>query len=269
MMGIAEATVTPVSTLHVQTNGDAGKPALVLLNSLGTTLHMWDAQAKALESAFFVIRMDTRGHGKSPLAQAAVTLESLGQDVMDVMDALGIDKAFVCGISMGGLTALWLGLNHPERFHRVVAANTAARIGTAEAWNLRAQTVRAGGPSAMLALAQTAPQRWFTPRFTKMDPIAVETLCSQLSHTDPQGYAQCCDALADGDIREQLSSFSIPLCLVAGEEDPVTTPADAKFLEQRVSGAQLHLLRASHLSNIEQANAFNEILLDFFTRPIS
>lgn len=243
--------------------GPATAPVLVLSNSLGTTLSMWDAQADALARGFRVLRYDTRGHGRSAAGehpQQGCTLAQLGGDVLRLLDALAIERAHFCGISMGGLTGLWLGVHAGHRLQKLVVANSAARIGAAAAWRERAALVLASG---MDQVADGAAARWFTPGWAAGAPQAVGQLISELRATAPAAYAGCCLALAQADLRGAICGIAAPTLLVAGDSDPVTPVADAVFMAERIAGAQLVTLPASHLSNIEAASAFTEALQAF------
>jgi 3-oxoadipate enol-lactonase len=243
--------------------GPPDAPVLVLSNSLGTTMAMWDAQADTLAGRFRVLRYDTRGHGGSGAgsdATSGYTLDQLGNDVLRLMDGLGIVKATFCGISMGGLTGLWLGIHAGERLDRLVIANSAARIGTAAGWQERAAQVTSHG---MDAVADGAAARWFTPGFAHSAPEVAEGLVDGLRRTSPAGYAACCRALASADLRQDLGAIGAPALLVAGRHDPVTTVADADFMRERIAGARSAILDASHLSNVEAAAAFTRLLDDF------
>jgi 3-oxoadipate enol-lactonase len=246
--------------LHYRTDGDPGRPCLVLSNSLGTDLAMWDAQAAALAGDFFVLRYDTRGHGQSGTGAAAPTIDDLGRDVLALLDHLGIATAAFCGISMGGLTGQWLGIHAPQRFNRLVLANTAARIGMPDAWAARADQVRRAG---MEAIADGAPARWFTQDFIERAPATVARLVAALRAQDAQGYAACCDALAGADLREAAGTIPVPTLVLAGEHDPVATVQDAEWLCERIPHARMALLPASHISNIEAEAAFTAAVRDF------
>ena len=246
--------------LHYRLDGDAARPCLVLSNSLGTDLSMWDAQAGALSADFCVLRYDTRGHGQSDAGKSPVDLGRLGRDVVELLDHLGIAGAAFCGISMGGLTGQWLAAHAPQRVAKLVLANTAARIGTADGWNARADQVRSAG---MGPIADGAAARWFTPAFIERDPDTAARLVATLRAQDPQGYAACCDALAGADLRGTAASIAAPTLIMAGEHDPVTTVADASWLWERIAGAQLVAVPASHISNIEAEEAFTRALRSF------
>lgn len=246
--------------LYYQLDGSRSKPCLVLSNSLGTDLGMWDQQAAALAAHFFVLRHDTRGHGRSGRGTAPVTLARLGQDVLDLLDHLDIQRAHFCGISMGGLIGQWLGIHAAGRIDRMVVANTAARIGSFDAWHERAALVRKDG---LAGVASGAAGRWFTPAFAAREPAEVDRLIQQLRVQSPEGYASCCEALAQADLRDELASISRPLLVIAGMHDPVTTVADADWLAAQVPGACVDTLEASHLSNIECPQAFTASLRRF------
>jgi 3-oxoadipate enol-lactonase len=250
--------------LHVRTDGDPARPCIVLSNSLGTDLSMWDQQAAALARDYHVVRYDTRGHGlsgrRSGHDTAPVTLDRLGRDVVGLLDALAIPRAHFCGISMGGMIGQWLGIHAPQRLGRLVLANTAARIGTHEGWTARAAQVRAEG---MDGVADGAAARWFTPAYIAREPHVVARMIARLREQDAEGYTACCDALADADLRAAAATIAVPTLLVAGAADPVTTVADAGWLRDRIPGARLVALAASHISSIEAAAQFTGALAVF------
>lgn len=246
--------------LHYRIDGAQAGPCIVLANSLGTDLSMWDPQADLLARDFRVLRYDTRGHGQSGRGSAPVTLERLGRDVVGLLDALAIPRAHFCGISMGGMTGQWLGIHQPRRVGKLVLANTAARIGTSEAWNARAAQVRADG---MDGVADGAAARWFTPAFQASAPQLVACMIARLRGQDRDGYAACCAALAGADLRGVVASIAVPTLVIAGADDPVTTVADGTWLVDTLPEAQLAVVPASHLSNLEAAQPFGAALLAF------
>lgn len=246
--------------LHYRSDGDPARPCLLMSNSLGTTLAMWDAQAEALAADVHVLRYDTRGHGRSGRGTAPVSLERLGRDALGLLDALSIPRAHFCGISMGGLTGQWLAIHQPQRIGKLVLANTAARIGDPGAWLARARQVRRDG---MDAVADGAAARWFTPGFNEREPHTVATLIGTLRAQDPDGYAACCEALAAADLRSGFRSIRAPTLVIAGEQDPVTTVADGIWMCVQAEAARLLALPASHLSNVEAAEAFTRALAAF------
>ena len=254
---------TARGTFRVAIDGDPALPALVLSNSLGTTLEMWEPQVDAFARSRRLIRYDTRGHGGSPVTSGLCTIEALGQDVLAVMDALDIASAAFCGISMGGHTGLWLGIHAGERLDALVVCNSAARIGDASAWNDRAAAVRREGSAAMRALADSAPARWFSADFVVRQPLVVRRAQADIARIAPDGYAACCDALAASDLRGEIDRIATPTLLVAGTFDPVTTVADAQAMQAAVPGARLATVPASHLSNLEAPEAFAQAVLPF------
>lgn len=251
--------------LNYLLEGPAGAPVLVLSNSLGTDLHMWDNQIAAFTGHFQVLRYDTRGHGKSVVSEGTYSIEQNGRDVLALLDALGIGKAFFCGLSMGGLIGQWLAINASERLQRVVLCNTAAKIGNPDIWNPRIDTVLRDGQAAMVALRDASVARWFTPAFALAEPDRVDTVVGMLARTSPQGYAANCAAVRDADFREQIASITLPVLVVCGTEDAVTTPADGRFMVERIQGAQMIELHAAHLSSVEAGQAFSAAVLAFLT----
>ena len=246
--------------INYQTFGDANHPAIVFSNSLGTKYSMWQPQIDALKKDYYVICYDTRGHGASSAPQGPYSIEQLGTDVIQLLDHLNIQKASFCGISMGGLTGQWLAIHHPDRFNHVIVCNTAAKIGQAQAWNDRAALVREQG---LKPIADTAATRWFTEPFIQSNTAIVQSLSNDLGAGSPEGYASCCEALAKADVREELASIQVPVFIIAGQQDPVTTVEDGQYMLDRISNAQLFEINASHISNIEQPEAFNQAVLNF------
>ncbi|AUX87126.1 3-oxoadipate enol-lactonase [Acinetobacter sp. ACNIH2] len=248
------------ATINYATFGDAANPALVFSNSLGTNYGMWQQQFNALKEQFFVVCYDSRGHGTSSTPQGPYSLQQLGEDVIHLLDHLQISKAAFCGISMGGLTGQWLAIYYPERFSHVVVCNTAAKIGQEQAWLDRAALVRSQG---LQSIADSAASRWFTVPFIQSNAATVATLSNDLGAGSPEGYASCCEALAKADVREQLKTITVPVLIVAGRQDPVTTVADAEFMQSQIPNSQLVEIDASHISNVEQPTAFNQNLMNF------
>ncbi|MCF5235424.1 3-oxoadipate enol-lactonase, partial [Pseudomonas sp. PA-5-4G] len=217
--------------LHYQLDGPEGAPVLVLSNSLGTDLHMWDIQIPAFTQHFRVLRFDTRGHGKSLVTEGPYSIEQLGRDVIALLDALDIQRAHFCGLSMGGLIGQWLGIHAGDRLLRLVVCNTAARIGTPEIWNPRIEMVLRDGAAAMVALRDASIARWFTADFAAANPHQAQQITDMLAATSPQGYAANCAAVRDADLREQLSTIQVPTLAIAGTEDAVTPPAGSRFIQ--------------------------------------
>ena len=249
--------------LHYQLEGPAGAPVLVLSNSLGTDLGMWDVQTPAFTEHFQVLRYDTRGHGRSLVSEGPYSIEQNGRDVLALLDALDIPSASFCGLSMGGLIGQWLAINAPARIERLVLCNTAAKIGSPEVWNPRIDTVLSGGAQAMRDLRDASISRWFTAEFASTQPAKVEPIVDMLAQTSSQGYVANCAAIRDADFREQLAAIAAPTLIVCGSADPVTTPADGRFIAERIANAALIELPAANLSNVEASADFTQALLDF------
>jgi 3-oxoadipate enol-lactonase len=249
--------------LNYQIDGPQDAPVLVLSNSLGTDLGMWDEQIPAFSEHFRVVRYDTRGHGGSTATEGPYSIEQLGGDVLALLDGLGVQQASFCGLSMGGLIGQWLAINAPQRITRLVICNTAAKIGNAEGWNSRIETVNAGGQQAMRDLRDGSIARWFTPEFSAANPAVADRIVSMLAETSPAGYVANCAAVRDADFREQLGQIQAPVLVVCGSQDAVTTTADGQFMLERLAQGQLLDLHAAHLSNVEAKAAFSQPVLDF------
>jgi len=247
-------------SLNYQTFGEKNKPALIFSNSLGTNYSMWQPQIDALKDDFYIVCYDTRGHGQSSAPNHAYTIEELGQDVVDLLDYLNIKQTNFCGISMGGLTGQWLAVYKPEYFNKIIVSNTAAKIGNKDAWLERADKVRQEG---LQPISDTAASRWFTDRFIQAKPDVVKTMSENLSTGSPQGYANCCEALAMADLRENLKNAKVPMLVIGGEQDPVTTVEDAKAMVNTAQNATLATINASHIANVEKAEDFTQLIKEF------
>jgi 3-oxoadipate enol-lactonase len=251
------------ATISYEVAGDPGAPALLLINSIGSTREMWARQMPAFTTAFRVIRYDARGHGTTSVPPGPYTLEQLGRDALAVLDDVGAETTHVCGISLGGLTGQWLGLNAMDRVRGLVLANTAARIGTIESWTERIQLVREKG---MSAVADMAMPRWFSPPFHARDPETVHTFRSMVQNCPSDGYLGCCAALRDADLRDRVAGIRSPTLLVASTADTATPPEGLQFIQERVPRAQLVTFDSGHLSNVECAEEFTAAVMDFL-RP--
>jgi len=247
---------------HYALTGDK-EPVLVFSNSLGTDFSMWDPQVAELQRCFRILRYDTRGHGQSSVTPGDYTIEQLGRDVLGLLDSLHLDCVHFCGLSMGGMIGMWLGVHAPNRLHRLVLSNTAARIGTKEMWNARIATARKDG---MKSVAAAVIERWFTPGFRASFAERVARAQRMLENSPPEGYAACCAAIRDMDQREAVAQIKAATLVIYGGSDPVTPDSDAQFLTDRIRGAVKVELAAAHLSNVEQADAFTEAVSKFLAR---
>ncbi|HSK25131.1 MAG TPA: 3-oxoadipate enol-lactonase [Egicoccus sp.] len=250
--------------LRIRLDGDPATPPLLLINSLGTDLSSWDAQVAAWSSARRVVRYDQRGHGRSSVPSGPYTLEQFGTDALAVLDTCGIARADLCGLSLGGLVALWLAVHAPDRVGRVVLADTAARIGTEDAWRTRAALVREQGMDAVVDLVL---DRFFSPAFLASGDPGVERVRQALRSADPEGYAASCDALAAADLRERAAEVAAACLVVVGTADAATPPADAQQLRDLVpAAAYAELEGAGHLANLERPDEFTRLVADFLAR---
>jgi 3-oxoadipate enol-lactonase len=246
--------------LSYSLDGNPQAPALMFSNSLGTTYELWEPQVARLSSAFRVIRYDTRGHGDSDAPKGTYTIEMLGLDALAILDAAGAPRAHVCGLSLGGLTAMWLGIHAPDRVESLILASTAARICDALFWQERIELVKSSG---IRPLAEASMGRWFTDAFRSAHPDIVARHRRMLESSPAEGYASCCAALRDTDLRGEIGGIAAPTLVIAGRHDPVTPPAGADAIRTRIRDARLTELDAAHLANVEQADEFNERVLAF------
>jgi 3-oxoadipate enol-lactonase/4-carboxymuconolactone decarboxylase len=251
------------TSLHYQLEGAADAPVLMMCNSLGTTLDMWDPQMSALLTQFQVLRYDVRGHGLSKVPAGPYSIEMLGQDAIALLDHLKLARVDFCGLSMGGMTGMWLGVHHPHRIKRLALCNTAAKLGTPEIWNARLAVLAREG---MAGLTASILDRWFTQGFQKRSPHLIERVRAMLLATSPKGYEANAIAVRDMNQLEMLAKIDLPTLVIAGRHDGSTPPELGRDVAQRIAGARYVELDAAHLSNMEQAGAFTVALMDFLNQ---
>ena len=253
----------PEVRLHHELHGDASRPVIVLSNSLGTDMKMWEPQIKRLTARYRVVCYDTRGHGRSSVPSGPYTLAQLGNDIISLVDHLQIDRFSFCGLSMGGLTGMCLALDHADRIDKLVLANTAAYIGPPDNWTSRVQIVRQDGLSA---IADKVLSVWLTPGFAKARPELADALHRMLVDTPAEGYAASCLAIREVDLRDRIGHIKAPTLVISGSADPATPPSDGRFLVEAIAGAEFVELDAAHLSNLEQEEKFSAAVMDFLSK---
>jgi 3-oxoadipate enol-lactonase len=244
--------------------GPTEAAVVVLSSSLGVHRDMWVEQVAPLGRLFRVLRYDARGHGASDAPEGPYTLERLGRDVVELLDAHGVARAHFCGLSLGGLLGQWLGAHAPERIDRLVLASTAPRFGPPSMWDERIARVLEHG---MKDLVDGTLERWLSPSFREREPEVVARIRAMFLSTSPVGYAGCCAALRDADLTGDLARIEAPTLLLAGANDPVTSPTRMEELSASFTNApRLVTLDARHLTNVEQPEAFTQAVLGFLTR---
>lgn len=246
--------------IHYELAGPEEGPVVMFSNSLGTDVSMWDAQMPDMAKRFRVLRYDKRGHGQSSVPAGTYTIEQLGRDVIALMDFLRIERVHFCGLSIGGQTGMWLGVNAPGRLNKLILSNTAAKIGTPEIWNPRIEAVRRGG---VRVIAAAVIERWFTAGFRAKELATVARIQQALEGQSAEGYTGCCAAVRDFDCREKLGAIRTPTLVIAGAHDSATTPGDGRGVAERIPGARYVELDAAHLSNIEARERFTAEIDEF------
>jgi 3-oxoadipate enol-lactonase/4-carboxymuconolactone decarboxylase len=247
--------------LFYRLEGRPGAPVLMLSHSIGTDHAMWERQVPALLARFQILRYDTRGHGASDAPKGEYPIEQLGQDVLGLGDALGIEKFAFCGLSLGGAIGQWLGIHASKRLSGLILANTSPQFGPRANWEGRIRAVSDGGMAGIVDLAM---QRFFSPETLARGDVYAASIKSVLLGTDPAGYIGCCAALRDVDHREMLRQIQVPTLVIVGERD-VSTPwqGHGEILARAIPGANSVRLPAAHLSNIERPHSFTSAVLDF------
>jgi len=245
--------------VHAEVEGPDDAPVLLLSNSLGADLSMWNPQVPALAERFRVVRYDTRGHGRSPSVPGDATIDDLTDDVVALLDRLGVQQAHVAGVSIGGMTGLRLAVREPQRVLTLAALCSSAHTGNAASWADRARTVRAEGTAA---IAEPVVARWLTPAHAAAHPGLVARLQAMVAAADDEGYAGCCAAIAAMDQRGDLHRISAPTLVVSGAEDQAVPPEHQQLITDLVPGARLlSLSPAAHLANLEQPDAVTAALI--------
>ncbi len=246
-------------TVHAQVDGPPGAPPLLLLHSIGTTLHVWDGQIPLLARSFRVIRIDLRGHGLTGVTPGPYTIDGMARDALALLDALGAERAHVCGLSLGGMIAQSIAAQAPDRVLSLVLCDTAMAIPPRTLWTERAATVRARG---MEAIADAVVQRWVTPRFA--DSPEAAGLRAMLLRTSPEGYAASAEAIAEADHTASTGTLRLPALILVGDQDAATPIENARAMQAAIPGSRLEVLAdASHIPTVEKPEAVAEAMLRF------
>lgn len=252
--------------INYELTGPKGAPVVMLSHSLACSLVMWQPQMAVLESAFRVLRFDTRGHGDSDAPPGAYSLEQLAADAVGLLDALKIETVHFVGLSMGGMIGQCLALDYPDRLNSLALCDTAA-IMPEETQPIWQQRIDAAGEAGMAGQVDETLERWFRPEFLQLNPPEVDMIRRQILATPVAGYIGCCEAIRRLQYLDRLAQITLPTLIMVGEEDPGTPVAASEAMHARIAGSKLVILpEARHLSNIEQAEAFNTALMDFLTR---
>jgi 3-oxoadipate enol-lactonase len=245
-----------VDVSYELTGPDSG-PVLVLSNSLGSTIAMWDPQVPRLAGRLRLVRYDHRGHGGSPVPRGPYSLDDLGADALALLDRLDVERVHWCGLSLGGMVGMWLAINAPERIDRLVLCCTSASLGPPEMWADRAATVRAEGVEA---IADAGIGRWLTDGFVEREPEKTAAVRAMLAATPDEGYAACCAAIEHMNLVSELGAIRAPTLVIAGRQDPATPPEHGERIAAGIPDAGLELVDAAHLATIEQPQAMTDLI---------
>jgi 3-oxoadipate enol-lactonase len=254
-------TTSDGCSIFYRFDGDEDKPLAMLSNSLGSTHDMWEPQMAALTERYRVLRYDNRGHGQSDAPPAPYAMDRIASDAKELIEALGVGPVLWCGVSMGGMVGMWLGANAPDLLRRAVLANTSPLIGPPEIWNQRLAVIEDQG---MEVLSKAVVQRWLTTPYAAGHPETAAKLTAMIAATPAHGYAGTAAAIRDMDLRDLLPRIRVPVLVIAGSQDQSTTVVMGEQIAADVPGARLEILEAAHLSNIEQPDAFNGLVREFF-----
>jgi 3-oxoadipate enol-lactonase len=249
-------------TINYQIDGPEGAPWLVFSNSLATSTAMWDEQATALRSNFRVLRYDQRGHGGTEAPSGRYAFDTLLDDALGLLDALGIAKAHFAGLSMGGATALGLAERHPARLERVIVCDSPCQS-TLQSSQLWEERIAAAQKQGIAALVEPTIARWFPPETVAKNPPHLDKVRAMIRATPVNGFIGCAAALADHDYASAAATVRQPVLFMVGEKDGAT-PAAMRKLHDKVAGSRFaELPGAGHISNMDQPAEFNRALRDF------
>ena len=252
--------------LHAVVDGRSDGAWLTCLHSLAADLRMWEPQVAPLGASFRLLRLDARGHGRSTADRPATVIDDLVSDVVAVWDALGIERSHILGLSLGGMTGIGLALTHPQRVHRLVAAD--CRLDAPpffiEMWDKRQQTLRDQGFGAV---AEGTLPIWFSEETRKTSPEIVEAARAMIIGTSEAGYIGASTALQKLDYKRRLPELRCPTLFLVGALDG-PHPKETRELASLAPGAEfVELADAAHISNMEQPQRFNDAVLRFLQRP--
>ena len=251
--------------MRVHHHIDGTGAGLLLVNSLGAALELWEPQVGGLAARHRLVRFDQRGHGGTPAPQGPYTIEELAGDALELLDGLGLERVSICGLSIGGAVATWIAANARERVDRLVIASAGTRFATPEMWQERAAAVREGGTEAV---ADAVLSRWFTPAFTAARPDVVAGLRATFCAVQREGYAGCCEALAEWDASPHLARIAAPTLVISGADDSVAPPDRGREIADGIAGSRFVALDdCAHLSSVGQPEAFTAAVLEHLTAP--
>lgn len=253
-------TRTPAADIYWKLEGEAGRPPLVLLNSIGCDMDLWDETLPRLRRRHRLLRIDTRGHGASSAPEGDYRLEDLAADVLAVMDAAGIDQAAVAGVSLGGMIAMQMALDHSARVSALGLICTSATMDQA-AWRQRVERVRAEGMAAIVDLAMS---RFLSRGFGETRPDVAASVRRGLLSMSAVGYAGCAAAIRDMQLASRLDAIAVPTLAVTGTLDTSTPmePHGAALLAA-IRRARHVALEAAHLAPLEAPASLAAALIDF------
>jgi 3-oxoadipate enol-lactonase len=250
--------MTPVSVPY-RLDGPPDAPVVVLSNSIGSTSDMWEPQVPALAERYRVVRYETRGHAGAPVPDGPYTLADLGGDVLALLDLLGVERAHFAGLSLGGMTGMWLGVNAPDRIDRLALLCTSAMLARDVDWPARAALVREQGTNA---IAAGTVERWFTAEFIAEHPDDAARWRATIADTPSEGYASCAEAIGAMDLEDDIGAVRAPTLVIAGRHDPATPPPHGELIAARIPDARLEIVDGAHLSNYERPDEVTRLLLD-------
>jgi 3-oxoadipate enol-lactonase len=246
---------------HVLVEGPADRPVVILVHSLGTSLRVWDAVVAPVTGSLRVVRYDIRGHGLTPPSDPPYSIQELAGDLERLMDGLQIQRATLCGISVGGQIALQAAHDRPGQVENLILCDTSFRIGTSEMWSQRIAAVNEGG---LPAISAGVVGRWLTEHYQRANPDATAGCRYMLERCTVAGYVGACAALRDADLESIARATRGRTLVLCGDQDQSTPPEQNRALADAIPGARFELIQgAAHLPCIEKPGAVSAHLVSF------
>ena len=251
---------------------DQGKGTpIVLLHAFPLSKSMWQPQVDALAGSYRVMTIDFRGHGESTPVLWNDTLDDYAEDVINLLDYLGISKAVFVGLSMGGYTLFSIYRNYPSRVQALVLADTRAQADNQEGKAGRRVMAQMAFNDGVSAIADMMIPKLLAPSTISNHPEMVEQVRQMILQTPQAGIIVDLMAMAARpDSTNLLPTITCPTMVIVGEDDQATPVAESEYIAQRIPGSTfVQVPQAGHLSNFEQPAAFNQAIHSFLKSQTS
>lgn len=249
------------ATLHYEYLNNNRDTTFVFINSLGTDFRIWDGVVADLKHYGNILRFDKQGHGLSSLSATTRSIQDYAHDVLALMDAFGIEKAVIVGLSIGGIIGQYLGVHHADRIEKLILSNTAPKIGTDESWNARIDKVEKEGIGS---ITEGVMKVWFSQEFHQDRPYELQGYKTMLKNAPIEGYIRACEAIRDNDLSTRINEIQVPTLCLAGSVDGSTPPDLVKAMADSIPAAQYILIEGvGHIPCVEVPKTVFQHIVQF------